>query len=329
MNIQEQSKELFSLIQSSNKILLINHAKMDPDAFWSLLWLYKIIEKLWKNVKATNDDSSPEDFNFLWWEEIINPELDIKEYNPDLVIALDAWSRWQLWLTYIKNEKFLHSKDFVAIDHHVTNEWYWDLNIVNNKASSTCEIIYELIKEADLINLIDKEIATYLITWIITDTNIFYNKNTTGKTLKISWELTELWAKQRLPIYNFYRKKEFNKTKLWAQVLNKMEKTDDWKIVWSIIDDNMFEETNTTSKETSGLINEFLANIEGSEMCFLLYSLDNWKTKASLRSESIDISKVCESFWWWWHKLAAGFTSKGNLKEVKKELLSKLKLTCK
>lgn len=328
MDYKDQTKNLLKLINSSEKILLINHVRMDPDAYWSLIGLYYVLEKLWKDIRATNDYSTPEDFSFLWWENIIEKDLDIKEFNPDLIISLDAWSVGQLWLTYVRNKDFIHSKDFVVIDHHITNDWFWSLNIIDKKASSTCELIYNIIKDIKLDHLLDEKIATLLITWIITDTNIYYNANTSPKTLKVASELAELWANSRLPIFHFYRKKEFNKTKLWWEILKDIKKSDDSKIVWCDIKEEYFEKTNTSTSDLTGLINEFLANIEDSEVCFMLYSLDNWKIKASLRSKRLDIAQVCSIFWWWWHKLAAWFTSRDDLDTVKEKLLKELKKIC-
>jgi nanoRNase/pAp phosphatase (c-di-AMP/oligoRNAs hydrolase) len=69
---------------------------MDPDCFGSLTALYLILEKQGYNVAAVNDEYNPKDFRFLNVNHIINPELNISEFNPDLIISLDAASLGQL-----------------------------------------------------------------------------------------------------------------------------------------------------------------------------------------------------------------------------------------
>lgn len=322
--MKEKIKKFEKLIEKSNKILLINHIRMDPDSFWSLWALYHILKKIWKEVKATNDEKTPEDFCFEWGEKIIEPNINIKEFNPDLIITLDAASFEQLWIIYEKNKNIIKKTNLVVIDHHISNSWFWNLDLINSKSSSTCELLYEIINTINLKKYITPNIASYLIMWIITDTNIFYNTNTTPKTLKIASELLKLWADIRSPIFNFYRKKTFNKSKLWGEVLKDINKTKDSKIVWATIKKDTFKKTNTTDKETSGLINEFLINIEWVEVCFLLYELENNKIKASFRSNSFDISKLCTDFWWWWHKQAAGFTTDKSIEIIEKEILERL-----
>lgn len=325
--MEEKIIEFKKIIEKSNKILLINHIRMDMDAFWSLSAFYDILSKLWKDIKAINDEKPLDAYNFIWYNHIIEPDLDIYKFNPDTIISFDAASLWQLWKTYEKFEEVFHSKDFVVIDHHKTNSGFWKLNIINSNYSSTCELIYDIIKELDYNKYIDKKIATSLLSWIYTDTNIYYNSNTTSNTLKVSSELMDLWADFRKPYYELYKKKSFDSSKLWWEVLaNYMKISGDSLISWAMVPKDIFKKTNTNYRQLTWLISEFFANIEGVWICFLSYELDNWDIKTSFRSsEKYDISKIAEYFWWWWHKQAAWFTSNKNLKVLEQEILEQIK----
>jgi len=323
--MKEKILDFGKILAKSKKILLINHVRMDPDCFGSLSALYYILKKEWFEVKAINDDKIPEDFKFLIDDDFIENNLNLKEYNPDLIISLDAASLDQLWNTYKNNIDIFNNTTFVAIDHHITNPWFWSLNLIDTSSSSTCELLFEILETIWLDKIIDSKIATMLLTWIYTDTNIYYNTNTTPKTLETWAKLMRLWADFRKPIFEFFRKKEFNKTKLWWEVLKDIKITDNWKIVWWIITKELFTKTNTTDKDTSWLINEFLANISWNEVCFILYPLKNWQIKTSFRSSWFDVSKFCQSFGWWWHKQAAWFNSEKTILEVEQEILDKLK----
>jgi nanoRNase/pAp phosphatase (c-di-AMP/oligoRNAs hydrolase) len=53
----------WKLLKKSKKILLINHIRMDPDAFWALAWFYNLLKNIWWfTIKATNDEKTPDDF---------------------------------------------------------------------------------------------------------------------------------------------------------------------------------------------------------------------------------------------------------------------------
>ena len=111
--MKQKINKLWELIKVSNKILLVNHIRMDMDAFWSLSAVYDILKQLWKNIKAINDEKPLENFSFTWYNEIIKPELDIKIFNPDLIISFDAASEWQLWEAYKNNiEIFKNTNSF-------------------------------------------------------------------------------------------------------------------------------------------------------------------------------------------------------------------------
>jgi len=323
--MEQKIGEFGKKLALAKNILLINHIRMDPDCFWSLAALYSILKKLNYNVVAINDEKSPVDFDFLWWEGIITPNINIKEFNPDLIISLDAASLDQLWNTYKNNKEIFEKTDFVVFDHHITNPWFGSLNIIDTQASSTCELLFRVLETIWLDIHIDAKIATFLTTWIHTDTNIFYNSNTTPQTLKTAAKLMEYWADFRAPMFHFYKKKQVKKTKLWWEVLKNLKSTENWKIVWALIPKEVFEKTNTTDKDTSWLVNEFLSNMEWMEVCFLIYYIDDSKLKTSFRSTWYDVASLCASYGWWWHKQAAWFYTELSMEEAEKEILDKLK----
>lgn len=331
--MKETILKLGKSIALAKKILLINHIRMDPDAFGSTAALYYVLKKAWYDVKATNDEAPASDFEFLWSNDIFEAWMDITSFDPDLIISCDAASIDQLWESYKKHEKNFREKEFYVIDHHLSNPGFGHENIINSNVSSTCEIVLTVLEETWLDKYIDKHIATLLTAGIHTDTNIYYNSNTSPSTLRAGAKLMEYWADFRLPMFEFFKKKRFNKSKLWGQALTKLQKNNEWSIYWTIIAKEMFEDTDTSDKDVSGLINEFLANLEWMEVCFILYPLPDGKIKASLRSNGIDVSTICSEFWWGGHKQAWGFSvschselhSESLLKDTEKKLLERLK----
>jgi len=321
----EKFDQFWKLLQASKNILLINHIRMDPDAFWSLAGLYFVLKDMWYNVAAINDEYTPKEFGFLWANEIIQPNLDIKKFNPDLIISLDAASLWQLWDTYIQNNELFDSTDFIVFDHHKTNPGFWSLNIIDVESSSTCELVFRALEHLWLQKHINTHIATLITAGIHTDTNIFYNENTTPTTLRVAAKLMEFWADFRSPMFEFYKKKTFNRTKLWWEILKDIQQDSEWKITYALVEKEVFKKTDTNNWDTTGITNEFLANMEDSEVCFMLYPIWWWKIKWSLRSKSIDVSSVCAQFGWGGHKLAAWFSTDLPMEEISKLLLEKLR----
>lgn len=300
---------------------------MDGDALGSLGGLYLILQKLGKNVKAINDETVPAAFSFLWVNTIIETELNLQDFQPDIIISLDAASPQQLWNTYIKNKTIFDNTSFIVIDHHITNGWFWNLNIIDAKMSSTCEFVYYILQELNLDQHIDSKIATLLLTGINTDTNIYYNTNTTYETFRAAAELFKLWGDQRTIANELFKKKWFAKSKLWWEALIQSKSFENWKIVGSSIIKAMFKKTETTHRDTTWLLNEFYANIEWAKVAYLLYETPDNTIKWSLRGFTADynVSQVAQNFWGGWHIQAAGFTSEWTIEEVEKKLIDIIK----
>ena len=327
--MKENIEKLKLLVEKAEKILLINHVNMDADAFWSLMWFYNILEKIYsKNVKATNVSKSPERLKFLAYDNIIDPNLDIKDFKPDLIISFDAADEKRLWEKYEQNSEIFKWATFVVIDHHISNIWFWDLNIINTKSSSTCEIIFDILKVWKYDNLIDSDIATLLLTGIITDTNSFYNSNISVKTFEISSKLLEMWARHQEIIINLFKKNPFSRIKLWWKILENLKQADNWKIAWWVVPKEYFLETQTTYEDLDVFIDEFLATIDWVKVVFVLY--DMWKDgiKASFRSLEMkyNVAEFAGIFWWWGHPQAAGFSIKNKwIYDIESEIILALK----
>ncbi len=321
---KENIKKFSDIIKNSKNILLINHIRMDGDAFWSLWWLYFILKKLGKNVKATNDSNTPEEFAFLGANEIIETKLNFEKENFDTIISLDAASTFQLWENYKNNEDYFKKANFIVIDHHRTNPLFWDLNLVDSNYASTCEIVFEIAKELNWTKYIEKKEATLIITWIYTDTNIYYNQNTSSRTLRTWADLMDLWADFRTPMFEFFKKESFKKIKLKSKIYTNLTSIYDWKIVYALISKEDFNDSNTSLEDTTWIING-LSNIEWAEIIFLVYETDSW-IKVSFRSKDYDVWNFAASFPnGWWHKNAAWFSADFSLEKAKEKILDKLK----
>jgi len=319
-------QKLWELINSSKKILLINHVRMDMDAFWSLTALYDVLNSLWKEVKGMNDEPELKSFSFLGYKNIIEPDLDVEKFNPDLVIWLDSWSIDRLWKSYKNNKEIINKAKFVVIDHHISNPGYWDLDIIDSKASSTSQMVFEILKELNLEKYITPKIATSLLSGIYTDTNIFYNSNTSSSTYLAAGKLVEYWANFRKPYYELYKKKTLSQSKLWWEILiNHMKTSKNWKIIWAIIPKTIFEKVWAHERELEWLISEFFANIEWVEIAFISHEIENKVIKTSFRSTpNYDVSKIASRFGWGWHKQASGFVSDKEIIQVEKEILDEI-----
>lgn len=324
--MEKQIQKLGQLIKKSKRILLINHIRMDGDAWGSLWGLALILQNLKKEVKAINDTPVPDMLRFLWENEIIEPDLDVEQFNPDLIIALDSSDTERLWESYSKWEHVFEQKHVIVIDHHVSNPGYGNTNIIDPTASSVCEMITIIIEQLEYYDHVSPKAATFLYTGLQTDSNMYFNTNTRSSTLRAGALLIDLWADFRLPITELYKKRTRNQMKVWQYALSQLVYHNNNQVCGCVLDRKWLENLNIPESEISGcfkwFISEILINIEWVMVAYLLYPLDSWENKISMRSQKwYNVAEICETFGGWGHTQAAGFESEKDIIQIKEELL--------
>ena len=302
---------------------------MDGDAWGSLCALALILKQLWKDVKAINDCSVPPSLRFLWYIDIINSDIDVKKFSPDCIISLDASDASRLGESYKKWQTIFTHTPLIVIDHHISNPYFWNINIIDPKSSSTCELLTDIIQASWWKDMINWEIATLLYLGIQTDTSMYYNTNTTSKTLKIGSWLVQKWADYRTVIYEMFEKKSFKQLKLWGILIENMRQDMSRTINYSSVSAYEIGRLNIKHAEIwwylKGAINELMINVQGTKISFLIYPISLEENKVSMRSEIwYNVASICESFWWGWHMQAAGFQTKESIEVITEKLLRKI-----
>lgn len=329
LKINLEIEKFRNYLNNSKKIVLVNHKRMDWDALWSLWAFYYILQKIWNyQILAINDEKTPDIFKFLNREEIFDININLDDFVPDLIISFDVATIDQLWEIYKNNLKTFSSTTWINIDHHISNSLFWNINIINTWASSTCEIVWDIIKKFELEKYVDKKISTFLLTGIITDTNSFLNTNSNSVSFLIAWELMKYKPNHQDIILNLFKRKPYNKLKLWWKILQSLKSIDNSKIVWNIIPKWLFIQTQTNNRDISWLIDEFITTIDWLEVAFLLYELEDKKIKWTFRTKNsnIDLNKFCSKWWWWWHNWASGFIIEWkNIINIEQEVIEELK----
>lgn len=311
-------KKLFAYIKKkeNNKFLLVAHERPDGDTIAAVLAMSKLLQLLGKKTTAISHDRIPKVFQFLAdWQEIKDDFL-IADY--EVVILLDNGDLKRTG--YL--DRILLAKScgipIINIDHHPKND-IWKIakvNIVNEKVSSTCEIIYDIYQELKV--KIDKDTATALLTGIYTDTGGFQHANTAPTTLGIISDLLSKGARLKLISDNISNYRSVAMLKLWGVVLDRIEYRSDLKLVYSVITRKDMKKCGAKEEDLAGVVN-LISSIPGEQATLLLYELPDGKIKGSLRTESsgIDVSKIAEIFGGGGHKKASGFVIEGKLEKTK------------
>lgn len=251
-------------------------------------------------------------------------------YGPDrydLIITVDTGGLEQLGQLYTGNIEMFHQIPVINIDHHMSNDHFGKVNLVDVMASATTELlipVISLLEEKSGKPLWDEDIATLLLTGIITDTGSFQNANTTPRAFDASAQLVSHGARQQEIIQHIFKTKQLTTLKLWGRILSKMQTDEKFHVVWSVLTQKDFAETGAAENETGGIIDELLSNAPGAEIICLLKEKKDGLVSGSIRTTnpSIDAAALAETFGGGGHTRAAGFKVTGlPLEKVEQQAL--------
>lgn len=304
---------------SNDDFIVTSHISPDGDNIGSTLSMYYALNKLGKNVYYVLDDNPPQNLKFLVENVSIlkSEEVNLKNYN---IIVLDCGDKNRICLSQklIDNAKLI-----ISIDHHVSNDYYGEFNYVDIEASSTSELVYNLLVEYEKIEqkkIIDENIATCLYTGLSTDTGNFVYSNSHPSSFEMAKELLLKGAKKDLIIEKVFQSNPYNYYKLLGEALNTLDIVDG-KIASIMITKEMLKRNVISFNDVDG-ITSYTRDIEGIEVGILLKEKKENEVKVSLRSKSyIDVSKIAQGFGGGGHIKAAGCTIYSSIEDAKKQIV--------
>ncbi len=302
-------------ISRAQKILVIAHQNPDGDAIGSLLGMGHYL-RLVKTEHTLFCLTPPPDYlRFLPdIENISSDEKMLTAKEHDLVIILDSGD-----LAYAGIERHFRKLKglplVINIDHHPTNQQFGHLNLVHPKASSTAEIIFHFF---DYFRIpITKEVATHLLTGILTDTGSFSNLATTPSSMEVASRLLTHGARVKEIMNYTLKNKSLTQLQLWGRALSRLKVNQQTGIVTTVLTIKDFRELGIDDDSSEGISN-FLNNVENAKAIIVFREKSDGTIKASLRTTkpNVDVSNIAKFFGGGGHKKAAGFTIKGTLQET-------------
>ncbi|HZK40863.1 MAG TPA: bifunctional oligoribonuclease/PAP phosphatase NrnA [Atribacterota bacterium] len=314
--------EISNVLQKNNNFLITSHINLDGDAIGSELALYSILKKLKKKPIILNQGKLPKIYDFLPGVNKVQYLEDdyIDTKNIDVGIALDCSNVKRMGKTY---EIFKNIKTTINIDHHASNESFGDLNYVDSSVSSVGEIIYELIRFIN-VDLLDKDISTYLFTSILTDTGSFRYSNVSSRTFKIASDLTSFEIKPHLIAAKIYNRNTYPGLKLLGEALSTLEANYSNYVSWITITRKMLNNTKANDEEIEGIV-DVAATLDNNEISILFKETKDNKIKISFRSKgNFDVNKFAGKFNGGGHPNAAGCLCSGKMYKIKDKILSQL-----
>lgn len=311
MKINDEILKFKEQLNEANSIALISHLDPDGDNLGSLTALSKSLLNLEKKVYPIEFDKIPENLKFLPNLDLLSDNTDI---NIDMIICLDCANYKRLGQI---DELFNKAKFRINIDHHQSNEFYGDVNIVKKGYSSTCELVFDVINEVNL--PIDEEISMSLLTGISTDTGRFLYSATTADTLAKASKLVENGADMMKINELIYQSKKFEAQLLENEILSKTEIYKDYVAIGFVMTDQL-NKYNVEISDIDSVINTF-RDTDKIKISVLIKQQTENEYKVSFRSKgSIDVGLIAKNLGGGGHKNAAATRITGDFETVSNKI---------
>lgn len=305
-------------VRGGRRFLIAAHENPEGDAIGSTLALGLALKALNKEALCLNQDPTPEMFSFLPGAGEIVHQAPSGAF--DAAFALDCGERVRLGAEFAKVQEI---GKIINIDHHISNRYYGDLNLVDPGASSTAEILFDLLRL--LPGAMTPEVAENLYTGVLTDTGSFHYSNTSPDTFAVARDCLLAGVDPWRVAQQVYENQPLPRLRLLPLVLATLETAEQGRISWVVVTLEMLNKAGAAVGHTEDFIN-YPRSLKGTEVALLFRELGGGRYRVSLRSrEKVNVAAIAEEFGGGGHAQAAGCTVEGNLEEVRGKLLARLR----
>lgn len=303
--IDQQIRQRMDQAQS---IGIVAHIRPDGDAIGGLLGLGMALQEAGKSVEMVLRDGVSATFRHLPGSDQIKKQF---ENRNDLVIVLDCSD-------LLRTGGVLEGRiPDINIDHHITNEQFASINLVEPDSVATSAILTAHMGSWNL--PITQEVAKALLTGILSDSIGFRTSNTTAESLRLAACLMDHGAN----ISELYNKalisRSFEATHYWGYGLSHIEQQNG--LVWTSLTLEDRKNAGYPGNDDADLTN-ILSSIDPLDIAVLFIEQKPDLIKVSWRARpGLDVATLAHSLGGGGHPAAAGADVKGNLPDVQKMIL--------
>jgi bifunctional oligoribonuclease and PAP phosphatase NrnA len=321
-------QQIIDTLATKQRVLVTTHVRPDGDALGSSAAIVLGMKQKGVDADVLLLSHLPRKYSFIYDEAGVRhidaeagfpADFSLDGYDALVVVDTGTWS--QLPGLRERVEKF--SKPKMVIDHHLTQQDWADVKLVETSAGACAEIIAELLERWGV--RLDPRMATALFVGIVADTGWFMFSNTRPVALRLAARLMETGVDTDRVYQLLYQNERAERIALHTRGLAGMELLDNGRIAVMKIRKSDFADVKAHINDTENLINVPL-QIRTVEVSVLISEpLDAGPVRVSLRSKGqVDVARFAEQFGGGGHARAAGLKFETSLDEAHDKVVSAL-----
>ena len=287
-------KEIYKAIKKYDEIVIARHTGADIDALGSQLAMQEIIKETFPEKKVYVIGAYSSKFKFVGQ---LDREEDLKLENP-LLIVLDTPKTSRIDTLDLSKYSFK-----IKIDHHPLEEKFGDIELVNDKSSSACEVVIDLFNNTKI--KMNKIAAERLFMGIVSDTNRFMYPSTSYETMNKAAKLIEEYGVNPPELYEKMYLRDLVELRFEGYMLQNLKVTKN-KVAYIKITDEIQKEFNVDAATPGNMIGSL--SYINDFIVWVTFSEDKKQNlvRVSIRSRGPVINTIALQYNGGGHKLASG-----------------------
>lgn len=323
--IPAEGHETFAkVLEGARSIAILTHVNPDGDAIGSEIGVARFLLASGKEVRIVNQDPTPETLRYLEEDGPVAEPYDPSVHDAlfeavDLVLLVDNSAPDRLGR--VEPVALRHRDKVLCIDHHPTKGTPWRWNVLEDRASATCAMIFELVRARSFTP--DRACARALYAGIATDTGFFRFSSTRAETHDVAAELVRLGADPVRCYAEVYERNPPEYTRLLGHALASLQLQAGGKLASVRIPLATLRACHAEEVDTSEITTPLLAT-DGVRVVVLFKELEGGRLKVSLRSKgNLDVHALASEFGGGGHRNASGIVMKAPFDEAVAQVLAR------
>jgi len=320
--IDDAARRLKPLVEKARTVALCTHVNPDGDGIGAEICLHRYFRAIGILSRIINTEGLPLRYRFL--DESGAVEVyDAEQHadflrDADLIFMLDNSSVPRLGP--LEASVRASRATTVCIDHHDVVEPFWNINIVDEEASATGELVFQIVKA--LGGTVDMEGAQAAYVSLVTDTGYFRFSKTSPRSHEAAAEMLALGVRPPRVYQEVYERNSMALVRLSGVALSSLKREEEGKLAWILLTHKQVADCDAAREDLSDVVNSLLA-IDGVRIAVMLKELGGGRIKLSFRSkESLDVNRVAAIFSGGGHRNASGAVISGTLDDSIERVLA-------
>ncbi len=282
-------------IEQADSITILSHLNPDADTLGTALGLYALLraDKSFKVEVVNASTELPLYLDFLPHFQKIKHHMD---YTDSVILSCDCGSVDRLGFD-------LEGRDIINIDHHQSNTYYGNINVVIPEYASASQVAFALFKG---LYPIEADAATCFYTALLSDTRFFTTSSVNEEVFSVAQALVQAGALPDEIARHFTQRRPLSSLRILERALGSLSFYHEAKIATLMVTKEDISASGATVPDMEGIV-DHARSLATVEIALFAMELKDG-IRISLRSKKVDVSKVAMAFGGGGHKVAAGFT---------------------